>query len=70
MEEDADKAFDWYWTGARMGNSEACYRLGLMLLEGRGCKPNREKAAKWFKTAAEKNHKRAQQKLEEMNQSK
>ena len=42
----------------------------FVLLQGRGCKPNREKAAKWFKKAAEKNHARSQQKLEEMNQSK
>jgi TPR repeat protein len=70
VEANADTAFDWYWQAARMENKEACYRLGLMLLEGRGCKPNREKAAKWFKMAAEKNHVRAQRKLDEMNQSK
>ena len=52
-----------------MENTEACYRLGLMLLEGRGCKPNKEKAAKWFKQAAEKGHARAQRKLDEMNQN-
>ena len=52
-----------------MDNAEGCYRLGLMLLQGRGCKPNKEKAAKWFRKAAEKNHARAQQKLDGMNQS-
>jgi TPR repeat protein len=64
-----DTAFDWYWQVARMDNAEGCYRLGLMLLQGRGCTQNKGKAVKWFKKAAEKNHARAQQKLDGMNQS-
>ena len=67
VQADADKAFDWYWAGARLGSPEACYRLGLMLQEGRGCTANTQKAIKWFKEAAKHHHSRALQKLEEIN---
>ena len=52
-----------------MDNTEACYRLGCMLLDGRGCKSNKDKATKWLKKAAEKGHNKAQLQLDEMQQT-
>lgn len=46
------------------GNSNAEYRLGLMYLEGRGVKESRDKAARWFRRAAEKGHDQAAAALE------
>lgn len=48
------------------GNPDAEYRLGLMYLEGRGVRKSRDKAARWFRRAAEKGHGQAAAALEEL----
>ena len=48
------------------GIPDADYRLGLMYLEGRGVAQSRDKAARWFRSAAEKGHDQAAQALEEL----
>ena len=46
------------------GITEAEYRLGLMYLEGRGVEQSRDKAARWFRRAAQKGHDQAAAALE------
>ncbi len=48
------------------GNPDAEYRLGLMYLEGRGVQESRDKAARWFRRAAQKGHDQAAAALEEL----
>ena len=48
------------------GNPDAEYRLGLMYLEGRGVTQSRDKAVRWFRSAAQKGHDQAAAALERL----
>ena len=48
------------------GDPNAEYRLGLMYLEGRGVQESRDKAARWFRRAAQDGHDQAAAALEEL----
>ena len=49
---DYDKALIYYKAGAQKGNSEAQYRYGKMILDGKGVHPDAEKALRWLRRAA------------------
>jgi TPR repeat protein len=55
-DETQPNAVQLYCVAARLGDSEAQYRLGLMLLEGRGSRRNVESAATLFSLAAGTGH--------------
>lgn len=56
---DAEHAYQLYCKAARLGSIEAQYRMGKMLLEGRGIARSVERAATLFSIAAGSGHERA-----------
>lgn len=51
---------------ARKGDLDACCRLGLCYLHGKGVKPSRGRAIAWLRYAAERQHAEASRLLREM----
>lgn len=67
---DYDKALEYYKKGAQKGNTEAQYRYGKMILDGKGIHPDAEKALRQLRRAAhsvKKPNKAAQCLLVEMS---
>ena len=61
--ESPEKALRWIQEAAEQGYSEACHRLGVMLLRGEGARENYGESLKWLQTAAKRGHAEAQQLL-------
>ncbi len=63
MEKNLEKALFWLQLGAAMDYPPSLFALGLMYLKGRGVERNKERAMSWFKRAADKGDKLAQNNL-------
>ena len=50
--QDYKNAFKWYAQSAKMGNSPASYKMGMMLARGLGAKRDYNKAVRWYTKAA------------------
>lgn len=64
--EEYDNAAVWLQPWAIQGEVEAQYRLGILYQEGRGVSPNVEQALKWFRLAAEQDHRGAKRRLKKL----
>jgi TPR repeat protein len=53
---DAKRAADWFGRAARQGHAEAQYRLGLLLMSGRGLPRDTLAATTWLRAAADQDH--------------
>ena len=53
LEQDYEKAVEWYKKGAQLGSQEAMFQLGALYRDGEGVEQNYDKAAKWFDRAAQ-----------------
>lgn len=53
---DAAKAADWFGRAARQGHAESQYRLGLLLMSGRGLPRDTLAATTWLRAAADQDH--------------
>lgn len=60
VDQDFDKAIEWYRKSAEQGNAEAQYSLADCYLCGRGVAMNEVEAIKWLHKAAEQGHIEAQ----------
>lgn len=67
--QDKQEALAWYRKAAEQGNPDAQYNVGMMYLRGEGVAGNRQEAIKWIGKAAEQGYKRAQDTLEELDDS-
>ena len=56
IQQDYDKAFDWYTKAAKQGNADAQFNLGVMYLNGEGLIQNHKKAYMWFNLAIHNGH--------------
>ena len=63
IEQQLNKAAEWFRKSADGGNVEAQYRLGVMNSHGEGMVQDYTEAAKWFRKAANQGHVRAQYEL-------
>ncbi|KOH00785.1 Skt5p [Saccharomyces eubayanus] len=63
FEKDENEAFQWALRAANAGLPKAQFTLGYFYEHGKGCECNLEYAWKWYEKAAEKNDKRAINKL-------
>ena len=61
---DMENAARLYCLAARLGSLEAQYRLGLMILDGRGITHSSNSATTWFSIAAGNGHERSSTALE------
>ena len=67
LDKDYKQAFHWYKSAALNEHAHAQYVLALMYIEGLGLRIKKpEKAVPWLKRSASKGHKKAQQKLKEL----
>lgn len=64
--QDMSEAVRYYAKTAKMGHSEAQYKLGHCYQHGIGVASDREKAIEWYEKAAAQGHAAAREKLEEM----
>jgi TPR repeat protein len=53
VEQNVERAFDWYKTAADLGHPEAQYNLGIAHIEGIGVSYDPQRAATYFKAASE-----------------
>ena len=60
---DDKEAFEWALKAARLGFPKAQFTVGYFYEKGKGVEPNEEKAAKWYRVAADNKDPRALNKL-------
>jgi TPR repeat protein len=53
LNDDMERAGEWYLKAAQQGNPKAEYAIGVLYEQGRGMKKNEEEAAKWYRKAAD-----------------
>ena len=63
VEEDNQKAVEWYRRAAEQGDANAQNNLGLMYYNGEGVKEDNQKAVEWYRRAAEQGDANAQYNL-------
>ena len=63
MEQNYEKAFEWYTKAAEQGMAEAQFKLGICYDNGQGVTQNYKKAVEWFTKAAEQGFAEAQYNL-------
>ncbi|MHC4943792.1 MAG: tetratricopeptide repeat protein [Planctomycetota bacterium] len=68
VEEDVQKAFDWYMKAAELGHSGAQYNLGVMYVTGNGVPQSDMRSLEWFKKAADQGHKMAIETLKRLGE--
>jgi len=59
VEQDNEKAVEWFLKAAEQGNAEAQFALGVCYHNGEGVKQDYEQTIKWLQKAAEQGHKDA-----------
>ena len=60
VEEDDEKAVEWYRKAAEQGDADAQFNLALMYEDGEGVEEDQEKAVEWYRKAAEQGDAAAQ----------
>jgi TPR repeat protein len=63
VEQNAERAVEWFLKAAEQGHIEAQYNLGKAFAEGVGAGADREAAGKWYRLAAEQGNAEAQFRL-------
>lgn len=58
-----DRAFHWFYMGARQGDDQCGYDLAICLRDGEGCEPNPTLAHMWLERAVEQGNSYAQNTL-------
>ena len=69
MEEDNDKAFEWFEKSAAQGHGRALFLLGECFEEGNGVQADLEKAKQYYQKAADKGYKSAKEALQRLEGS-
>lgn len=70
VEEDLNKAFEWFKKSAEQGNADAQYSLGWCYENGQGVDEDKQAAFDWYKKSSEQGNDDAKKYLEEINKKK
>lgn len=66
VEQDYQKALEWYMKAADQNDSEAQYNIGVCYFAGNGVEADWYKAVEWYKKSADNGNERAKTQLEGM----